>query len=663
MTNKSPTLVSPKSTNHKIAEVNSITPLALRSMFWRPLFLKQSDWLVHIPFAFWLIEAHQPKTLVELGSDSCVSYFAMCQAVDRLQLETDCYAFGAWNGEDVSQVKYHNVSHYSAFSHLMSGDAHTALESFADNSIDLIHFNNLGGYENGRLTINAWLPKLSNNGLILINGTSSGEHGRAVRKLLDELKESNHTFEFRNGNGLAILEIGSTQAKLLQVLFDDVENKQSSQIVRDVFSRLGQACADNFNAREHESKVNSLVMEAEKLNIDFELLEDTLASTRRKLKDKNGKMGELQVQIAHQVESQALERGQLVERSSMIQKLYEELKTNTETLKDSVDSSAQQLRNQDKELYRLSAEKSIIENELKQSRSENEGLKNQLAANKQSCLHLSNEIQELKNMLNSAREAGNSALEKIKTIQVEHDAQLTSLMKKAANEKNEYESRIEILNREVIGLRENLVQSEDLLNTVEREATNQREHSERIIGELKSRNEYLQTSLDARFVEIAKLTQLIEAKKTKLETEIDRKVSGEWKQARRTPKAPVQRKRVTRQDSNPHKKTDQSIFKSTLKHLEMRKHIKLLKASPLFDPDWYLEQYPDLQSSNKAKRNPAWHYVECGGFESRNPSDAFDSDWYLTQNPDVEKEGTNPLVHFILNGKAEGRLPMPFSEF
>jgi len=44
-----------------------------------------------------------------------------------------------------------------------------------------------------------------------------------------------------------------------------------------------------------------------------------------------------------------------------------------------------------------------------------------------------------------------------------------------------------------------------------------------------------------------------------------------------------------------------------------------------------------------------------GGFEGRNPSEKFNSSYYLEQNPDVKSSGMNPLLHYIIFGKAEGR--------
>ncbi|PYE30714.1 hypothetical protein DFP83_11430 [Idiomarina fontislapidosi] len=92
------------------------------------------------------------------------------------------------------------------------------------------------------------------------------------------------------------------------------------------------------------------------------------------------------------------------------------------------------------------------------------------------------------------------------------------------------------------------------------------------------------------------------------------------------------------------------------KELWVREQVLLLEESPLFDADWYLKQYPDLETS---KLQPAEHYLRFGGFEGRNPNSQFDSAFYLSTYPDVAEEGMNPLIHFILYGEAEGRSVKP----
>jgi glycosyltransferase involved in cell wall biosynthesis len=84
--------------------------------------------------------------------------------------------------------------------------------------------------------------------------------------------------------------------------------------------------------------------------------------------------------------------------------------------------------------------------------------------------------------------------------------------------------------------------------------------------------------------------------------------------------------------------------------------VTVIRASGLFDPDWYLETYSDVAAR---KSDPVRHYVRYGAREGRDPNRLFSSSWYLADNPDVTRSGLNPLVHFILCGAKEGRNPGP----
>ncbi len=83
---------------------------------------------------------------------------------------------------------------------------------------------------------------------------------------------------------------------------------------------------------------------------------------------------------------------------------------------------------------------------------------------------------------------------------------------------------------------------------------------------------------------------------------------------------------------------------------------RLVAASGLFNPVWYLTQNPDVMA---AGRDPLEHYLRSGSAEGRRPNLAFDPVWYREQYPDVAAAGIEPLAHYIKRGSAEGRRPSP----
>ena len=82
----------------------------------------------------------------------------------------------------------------------------------------------------------------------------------------------------------------------------------------------------------------------------------------------------------------------------------------------------------------------------------------------------------------------------------------------------------------------------------------------------------------------------------------------------------------------------------------------VLRASGLFDPDFYLDANPDVAA---AGIDPVNHYADTGAGEARNPNPFFDSAWYLATNADVREAGLNPLYHYIVGGAEEGRSAGP----
>jgi hypothetical protein len=78
----------------------------------------------------------------------------------------------------------------------------------------------------------------------------------------------------------------------------------------------------------------------------------------------------------------------------------------------------------------------------------------------------------------------------------------------------------------------------------------------------------------------------------------------------------------------------------------------MVAESGLFDEEYYRHYFPDLPQDE----NPVIHYLREGAELDLDPSERFSTRVYLAQNPDVATAGSNPLVHYLRFGRAEGRL-------
>jgi hypothetical protein len=221
--------------------------------FWFPEHLCDSAWIEHAPFAFWLVEAHRPSTLVELGTDRGFSFFAFCQAVHALGLGTRCFAVDTWRADDrarrdgeeaFASVREHNDDRYAAFARLLRATSQEAAALFADGSIDLLHLDGRHRYEDIRRDFDLWLPKLSRRGVVVFHDTAVHEHGSGVHRLWVEVRERYSSFEFVHGRGLGISAAGEEVGARLRTLFEASSDEALGQQIRSAYARLGAAVSE-----------------------------------------------------------------------------------------------------------------------------------------------------------------------------------------------------------------------------------------------------------------------------------------------------------------------------------------------------------------------------------------------------------------------------------
>ena len=74
---------------------------------------------------------------------------------------------------------------------------------------------------------------------------------------------------------------------------------------------------------------------------------------------------------------------------------------------------------------------------------------------------------------------------------------------------------------------------------------------------------------------------------------------------------------------------------------------RAIKHSGLFDPDYYLLNYPDVR---RADIDPLKHFVKYGWKEGRNPSEEFDIQHYLQSKPELLSANVNPLLDYLRSG-------------
>ncbi len=226
-----------------------------KSLFWSPDYLDNSAWTEHIPFAFWLVEVLKPKRIVELGIHNGNSYFAFCQAVKQLNINTVCYGVDTWEGdvhagfydEDVfAKVTNHNNLKYSGFSTLIRSAFDVAKDYFIDHTIDLLHIDGLHTYEVVKHDFESWLPKLTPDAFVIFHDINVRERDFGVFKFWEELKQQYKHFHFDFGHGLGVIALGNIFQDELKYLATIDTNDIAYLFMRNFFSERGNFFKTGF---------------------------------------------------------------------------------------------------------------------------------------------------------------------------------------------------------------------------------------------------------------------------------------------------------------------------------------------------------------------------------------------------------------------------------
>lgn len=225
-----------------------------------------SAWVEHIPFAFWLVEALAPRTVVELGTHVGTSYFAFCQAVAGLKLQTRCYAVDTWQGdehamfygEEVYQAVAQHNARYSAFSTLLRTTFDAGRAQFPTGSVDLLHIDGLHTYGAVKHDLETWLDAVSDRGVVLFHDTAERERGFGVHRLWEDVAVRYPHFEFLHGHGLGVLGIGKSLPSGLHHLFAAADDDGARERVRAIFARLGGAITSELSIVAEQARAQSV---------------------------------------------------------------------------------------------------------------------------------------------------------------------------------------------------------------------------------------------------------------------------------------------------------------------------------------------------------------------------------------------------------------------
>ena len=243
------TLPDPSETEAE-AEAGAAPALALphaASAWMEPAVLSSpAPWAGHIPFAAWLMAATRPRTLVELGVYSGISYLAFCQAAVQYGVPLRAWGVDTWQGDAhaghygqrvLDTLRQQHDGPYGHFSTLLQKTFDEALDDVADSSVDLLHIDGLHTYEAVRHDFESWSPKLSRRAVVLFHDIAVRQGDFGVWRFWAEITQRYPSLAFGHSNGLGVLLAGPQAPAELLALTRDTARWQAA---RAAFAVLGE---------------------------------------------------------------------------------------------------------------------------------------------------------------------------------------------------------------------------------------------------------------------------------------------------------------------------------------------------------------------------------------------------------------------------------------
>lgn len=672
----------------------SINTLAQGSMFWQPDYREASPWLEHLPFLFWLVEALRPQQAVGLGVDS-VAHFAVCQAASRLRLGTRCFMVGgheaAEGKPDAEAIRAYAADHFATISQWLEATPSRAIDQFDDGSVDLLLLHVEADDNNVDYLLDRWLSKLSSQGVVVVPGVSRREPGCLVFRAFDTLKERYPHFVFHHAGGLGIIAVGNELPALLKNLLGALESSASTQVVQDVFARLGRSCQDKLTAGHQQQLAKTLEARVSEQSGKLLEAEQQLNQQAEQLQQVGSERENLKARLEQQESRFAQERGRLAERVSSLEEFNDELKKELMRQREQGDRQAAEAREQSE---RYAAESREYAQALKASEQALIKAQQEVDEHKRTLETRFSELAKLTSLLEANEKSLRSAHEE--------NAGLTNKLQKSESSLQARFNEMGQLTRKLQEAEQRIGEAEKSRADVEQQLVQQKNAQEKERGALSAqlnaaveREKEARSAVDERFRELAVLTDMLEKNEAQRD-QLERELSGanaakqklerelnDAKAAKQTLEMDAkssremqaqQRREIERQahelanlvnqlealrSSQPAASSANegvSVAKAPpLTKRAIKRQSALIEASQWFDAKWYLAQYPDIAADARMSANPARHYLLMGGFEGRNPGPGFDSAYYLAHNPDVVESGINPLVHYLKFGEKEQR--------
>ncbi len=259
--------------------------------------LKYAPWSGHRSFAYDFMNYFRPDVLVELGSHYGCSAFAFTQAAKDFDLDTRLCFVDTWEGDDFTR-KYNNDV-YTVFSQtvesfysnqnieMMRMTFDEALDKFENKSIDVLHIDGSHHYDDVKGDFEKWLPKVNDNGIILLHDISKDivlGNVMGSYKYWKELKKKyKYTAEFDFSWGLGIIFLNG---KMYKDFIENVSLKKYQRNNNALDVEYKDVLRQNyFRLKDDKIYIDDLLKQKEVLQEHIKAYEDNTKKYESQLKE------------------------------------------------------------------------------------------------------------------------------------------------------------------------------------------------------------------------------------------------------------------------------------------------------------------------------------------------------------------------------------------
>jgi glycosyltransferase involved in cell wall biosynthesis len=604
-------------------------------------------WLEHAPFAFWLIETLRPRMLVELGTHGGFSYFVFCQAVERLRLETRCYAVDTWRGDDhagfygeevFEEVRRYHERRYASFSTLVRSTFDDAVAHFEDGTVDLLHVDGRHFYEDVRHDFDTWRPKLSDRGIVLFHDTNVREHGFGVSRLWTELRSAHPHFEFLHGSGLGVLGVGDHFPPPVSALFRAADDAAAGSEIRAAYTRLGSAVSLALSTQQQAAALRRRQAEA--------------AALRSEIARTTAEAGRVQGELtALATDADALRAEADGRRAEA-----DLLRAESVALRAEVTAKAGEAES-DRERWQTAA--AALERDLASERAEREGLRDQLTTRTADTDALRAEVTALRAEIASRTVEAESERQRshTDTAMLQQDLawrraeaeRLRDRLTARIADADGLQAEIQLLRAEVAHRRVRAgARRRDMIAASVELQVMRSSRSWRFTRPLRALRAVVCRLLGLEpgsWPPPADLADTDSADAPQLESELldtyfrAGELRGALLRARGAPLS----------SETPPPDFDWPVYAD---RAAAESVAAVVRASDLFDGPAYAARagHPEI--------DPALHYVLVGEHLGLKPSDRFDPTYYRERYHDIARARVNGLAHYLSDGRREGRRPV-----